>query len=80
MEPDNRNWYYDYRIEIDRTKLPKKLLEAIEGMEKADLEGDDIKYDYYLKILDIHGKAAIRDGMISEKTYDLLMRKYAWYV
>lgn len=79
-KPDGRNWYYDYRIEINVKELPDALQEIIEGLELADKESDDIKYDYYLEILDVEGRQQIRNGTISEGMYHNLMRKYAWYV
>lgn len=67
-------------IEIDTEKLPLVLKEIIEGLELADKNSDDIKYDYYLELLDVEGRKQIRNGRITENVYDKLMRKYAWYV
>lgn len=71
---------YDHGIEYDIKKLPKMLQELIEELEEYDKVGDWLNYDLKFEILEVQAKSYLRHNGIDEKDFNILMRKYGWYI
>lgn len=67
---------YDYSIEYDISKLPNDLKEIISELENFDKEGDWFNYDMKFPLLDITAKSYLRNGIIREYDYKILLMKY----
>lgn len=67
---------YDYSIEYDISKLPNDLKKIISELENFDKEGDWFNYDMKFPLLDITAKSYLRNGIIREYDYKILLMKY----
>ena len=67
---------YDRSIDFDTTHLPSELRIIIMQLEEYDREGDWFYYDILFDQLEITGKIYLRDGEISEKDYEMLLKQY----
>lgn len=66
----------DHSIEIDKTELPRGMQALIEELEGYDKEGDWIAYDNISECLESDAKECLIRGLITEKQFDILLKKY----
>ncbi len=66
----------DHSIEMDKTSLPKGMRNLIEELEGYDKEGDWIAYDNISECLESDAKECLIRGLITEKQFDILLKKY----
>lgn len=66
----------DENIEIDKSKLPKIILNCIEKLEHYNNINDEIMYILTVELLETTAKSCALENMISTNTYKKLMQKY----
>ena len=67
-------------IEINKSKLPKLLQDIIKQLEEYEKEDKWIMYDGLFEALETSSKSFLLEDKITEKQFDLLMKKYGGYV
>ena len=68
------NKLYNHNILIDDILIPEKLKSIIEKLEECDKIGNWIDYERYENELETTCKNLLLNSIISEKTYDVLMK------
>lgn len=71
---------YDYSVKYDYSHLHNSLQEYIKKLEEYDKLHDWFNYDIIFDMLEIDAKSYLIDKLISEKYYDLILKKYGWFV
>lgn len=71
---------YDHSISYDTSKLPQELKDYIEKLEEYDKEGNWFDYDIVFDQFEIILKGYIRHKIITDYDFNILLRKYGWYV
>lgn len=72
------NKYYDEDILIDMTEFPKEIRLLIQELEQFSEQGDWLNYDSKFDELEIEAKSYVIQKQLSEKDYQLILRKYGW--
>ena len=85
MEKERNSWItdkplYDHSISFDKNKLTSFMKELVDELESYDKIGDWFNYDIKFEILESEGKNCIINGRLTEEDYNILMKKYGWYV
>ena len=71
---------YDYRIQYDYSHLPNSLQEYIKKLEEYDKLHDWFNYDIVFDMLEVDAKSYLIDKLITEEDYDMILKKYGWFV
>lgn len=70
----------DRSVEVDETSLPKFIKNTIEELEKYDAEGNWIMYDGVSESLESGLKSVLIRNGITEKQFQLLLKKYRKFI
>ena len=66
----------DEKIEIDKSKLPKLIINCIKELEYYNQKDDEEMYYAKLDILETTAKSYVLENKLSKEDYKIILRKY----
>lgn len=68
--------FYNEEIEINKSELPKSVVEIIEELEKWDEANDWLWYSTRIDVLEMELKNLVEERLLEASIFKKLMKKY----